>query len=433
MGTENTLTMQEVQERMKYLREVFEVVRLVDASSFQELTDDGMSKNCQCYSFWKRNHKCENCVSEYAIKEKAQKIKLEIIDSCIYQVIARYLVIDGREYSLEMLKRLDKEMMINSEECEAILSDMSGYTRKLYEDVLTKVYNRRYFEDKFRNISFNCGIAIIDLDDFKNYNDKYGHNAGDAILTHTARVIQENIRKTDSVIRYGGDEFLIILPDIDSKIMTEKLQQIQREINNEIIPEYEKIRISTSIGGVHTEDDETVGMAVSRADEYMYAAKKRKNTVVTDYNIKQFNTELDSDDMKPLILIIDDSDINRGILADILKNDYRIAEAAGGKEGLDMIDKYDREIAMVLLDIIMPEVDGYEVLRVMKEKEMLEDTPVVIISTDNSDQAVKRSYDMGATDYIARPFDARVVYRRVNNIVKLYLKQRKLLELLANS
>ena len=133
------------------------------------------------------------------------------------------------------------------------------------------------------------------------------------------------------------------------------------------------------------------------------------------------------------ILIVDDSDINRDILAEILQDDYQILEAHDGAEGIDMIERYGEQISLVLLDILMPEIDGFSVLSRMKEDNFLQDIPVIMISTEDSDETIRRAYDMGASDYISRPFDSRIVYRRVNNIIKLYLKQRRLMQLLAQN
>lgn len=132
---------------------------------------------------------------------------------------------------------------------------------------------------------------------------------------------------------------------------------------------------------------------------------------------------------KQKILIVDDSEINRSILSDILGDEYDIFEAADGVEAIDLIKKYNVEISAVLLDIIIPRKDGFEVLREMNRRGWIEQMPVIIISAETGSKQVEQAYNLGATDFISRPFDALIVHRRVVNTVLLYAKQRKLLKL----
>jgi len=123
--------------------------------------------------------------------------------------------------------------------------------------------------------------------------------------------------------------------------------------------------------------------------------------------------------------------MNRSILADILGSEYEILEAEDGLQGIDMLQKYLMEISVVLLDIVMPNMDGFEMLRVMNQRQWIESIPVIMISAENSPVQVEQAYDMGVTDFIRRPFDALIVHRRVVNTVLLYTKQKKLIGLVA--
>ena len=135
---------------------------------------------------------------------------------------------------------------------------------------------------------------------------------------------------------------------------------------------------------------------------------------------------------KPQILLVDDSAMNRAILAEILGGDYRIIEAENGKECMEKLQAEAADIALVLLDIIMPEMDGFEVLEAMNASHAIEDIPVIMISSDDSLATLRRSYDLGASDYVNRPFDAQIVHRRVTNTVKLYAKQRCLAQMVSD-
>ena len=135
---------------------------------------------------------------------------------------------------------------------------------------------------------------------------------------------------------------------------------------------------------------------------------------------------------KPQILLVDDSAMNRAILAEILRSDYRILEAENGQECMEKLRSRSADIALVLLDLIMPVMDGFEVLEAMNASHIIEDIPVIMISSDDSPASIRKSYDLGASDYVNRPFDAHIVRRRVTNTVKLYAKQRRLVQMVSD-
>ena len=134
---------------------------------------------------------------------------------------------------------------------------------------------------------------------------------------------------------------------------------------------------------------------------------------------------------KQTILIADDSEINRSILVDILGDEYDILEAEDGVQAVAAIRKHLAEIDLVLLDIVMPEMDGFEVLTVMNQQNWIEDLPVIMISAESAPAHMERAYNLGVTDFISRPFNALVVHRRVVNTTLLYAKQKKLVNLVA--
>lgn len=434
MNKQDQMTMQEAERKMESLREVFQVVRLVDGKMLMDrekrINAGDLSETCQCYSFWKKDKECENCSSLLALKEQTQKIKFEFLDLQVFQVISRYVEIDGRPYVMEMIQNLDESIQIDQEGYDKLISKLSGYNEKLYTDVLTGIYNRRFFEEKIKNMEDEAGIAVIDLDDFKLHNDTYGHSAGDAALITTANIIKKYIRKTDILIRYGGDEFLLIIPSIKKHIFEDKLKLIREKIHDTIVPKYEKMQLSVSIGGAIFREG-NIEDAIASADRQMYIAKNYKNMVVTEWdeNGKKKEENSASEKLKQQILIVDDSEINREILKEILKEDYRILEAANGEECLEQLERSGIGISLVLLDIVMPEMDGFEVLAAMNQNHWIEDIPVIMISSEDSDSYIRRAYEMGVSDYISRPFDAKIVYQRVLNMIKLYAKQRRLIHL----
>lgn len=422
------ITRQQAAEETKMLEKVFDVVRFLEGDFFEQMQDDprigvkiGM---CQCYDFWKKNKPCENCTSMKAYAEKKQKTKLEFLDADVFLVISRYLEIDDEACVMELVKHLENDTLIDTDGRDKLVGKLKGYQDKLYIDPVTGVYNRRYFEDEIRNMQNSAGVAMIDLDDFKLYNDIYGHDMGDQVLCIVADVIKNCIRKTDKLIRYGGDEFLLILSDMVRGTLRGKLLQIQEAIENATIPNCSRLKLTASIGGVISEDGQ-IDEAIAKADQLMYKAKDHKAQVITECDKTIFKKEKIQN--KPKILIVDDSEFNRAILKEILEETYEIIEADGGNEALHKIDEYGMKISLVLLDIIMPEKDGFEVLKYMEEERLISDIPVIIISSEDSANYIRRAYEMGVSDYINRPFDANIVYQRVSNTVKLYAKQRRLM------
>lgn len=436
MKNSSGMTMQQVQEKMNMLRDVFTVVRLLDVDSIANVhSGEGPGEEkekCSCYDYWQKKVPCKNCISAKCLCDKTRKTKLELIGSDVYQVTAEYLEIEGTPYVMELIEKLDDDTLIDSDGCERLVSKLSGYTDKLYRDALTGAYNRRYYEDEARKETTCAGVALIDLDDFKLYNDTYGHSAGDMALISAADAIRKCIRKTDRLIRFGGDEFIVIIDGVGSADLSARLRQIQTTIHAASVPGYSRIQMSASIGGV-VAANEPVENAFDRADKLMYQAKMKKNMVITENDIIEDRPEpvknCRGNDDRPQILIVDDAPVNRELLAGILGDRYRILQASEGEECINMLRRYENDIALVLIDMIMPKKDGFEVLVYMNRNHWIEDIPVIMISTDNSDDNVSRAYSLGVSDYISSPFDAKVVYNRVFNIIKLYSKQRRLVQL----
>ena len=382
MNKGTAMTQQESEVMIKELSKVFDVVRLLDEKTLEtgNITDvtDAKGFPCKCYSFWKKGNNCKNCTSRDAFRKKNEQLKLEYLDSNIYQVISKYVEIDGKPYVMELINVMNSDAVMDEDGRNELIKQLSGYNRELYTDALTGIYNRRYYEERIRNSNMSAGVAMIDLDDFKIYNDTFGHDAGDLVLTTVVGIIKDNIRRTDMLIRMGGDEFLLVMP-----------------------------------------------------------AKTCKNMVVTEHD-EQLNEQQESANnngskaYKYRILVVDDSEMNREILSEILSEEYDIIEADSGDTCIDMLRKYETGISLVLLDIVMPGMDGFGVLNYMNRHHYLEDIPVIMISSEDSTETVRRAYEMGVSDYINRPFDAGVVHRRVYNTIKLYAKQRRLITLITN-
>ena len=420
-------TLEEVKRLADGFRKLYDDARVFGVKDGRKVRADDTAG--ECYACLRNGYPCRKCVAAFALDEKREKCKIESFGRDIALITAQYMEIEGQPYVLETVQLLPDGSIMEPDEGEYLLAKMTGYNTKLYHDALTGVYNRRYYEDIARNMSGPSGVAIMDLDDFKVHNDTYGHHGGDIALEVVADVVKGNIRKCDSLIRFGGDEFLLILANMPEKTLKKKLEKIRDQVHAAVIHECPHLRVSVSIGGVAQGEHETMDSAVRRADRLLYHAKTTKNEVVVESDNTLSESVQTKNCVKPLILIVDDCDMNREILREILSSDYSIMEACGGEEALSMIHQFGTGISLVLLDIVMPGLDGFEVLSYMNQDHTIEDIPVIMISSEDSEAFIRRAYEMGASDYVSRPFDAKVVYRRVTNNIKLYAKQRRLIRM----
>ena len=234
MTNDTAMTKQESEVMIEQLKNVFEVVRLLDVDTLEmgnlKGVEDVDGFPCKCYDFWKKGTRCKNCTSREALQKKEKVLKLEYLNSNIYQVISKYIEIDGKPYVIELINAMKSDAIMDDDGRTELIKQLSGYNRELYTDALTGIYNRRYYEERIKNSDMTAGIAMIDLDDFKIYNDTFGHDADDLALTTVVGIVKANIRRTDMLIRMGGDEFLLVMPDITDQIFADKLKQIQEKI-----------------------------------------------------------------------------------------------------------------------------------------------------------------------------------------------------------
>ncbi len=431
MAVDEKMTARQAEKEIENFKKVFQAVRLFpvdEADRVRELCREEPD-SCSGCNFREMEQQCQNCIVQKAAAGCTERGKLEVFGGILYQLIVRYVEVGGKEYIMELIRRLDNEGSFGQLNYEKLVDLFVHYNDKLYKDAITDAFNRRYYEDEMKNREWTAGIALVDLDDFKLYNDTYGHNAGDMVLRTVTDVIRKNTRKSDYLVRFGGDEFLLVMPDITEKVFNKKLETIKTRVHEANIPGYTKLQISVSVGGTLCQN-EKIDEAVSRADHLMYQAKNNKNMVVTEQEELRLNQTGAMHKQK--ILVVDDSELNQEILITMLEDDFDIVVANNGMECLEILKQYGKEISIVLLDIVMPVMDGFEVLTHMNRNRWIEDIPVIMISSEESDTYIWKAFQLGVSDYISRPFDNRVVRQRVFNTIKLYAKQRRLINLVSD-
>ena len=399
---EVNLTGEEAAAEVARVAKTYPVVRLLSADQIKSEPNCLLAGDrCPCL----RQSSLEALADSDEVSEQL------LNDGVEYRARLRPLKVEGEPHVLLMVRPIDEQ--------EAAEEDL------VYTDVLTNVRNRRYYEEKLRSARMKAGVAVIDLDDFRVFNDTCGRHAGDLALGAVATAIRSGIRSTDELVRYGCDKFVAVMPNIPSDDFTRRLRQVSDAVHATIVPGHEYVSLTACVGGVRIHG-ETVDEGVGRAVQLLSRAKAKAGTVVTDADsIEAFQSE------KPLVLIVDDSEMNRAILNEMLKDEYCILEAANGRTALDMVDRYGDELSLVLLDIVMPGISGFEVLADLSRRSGIDNLPFIMISSEDSDDMVLRAYELGASDYINRPFDSRVVRRRVSNTIRLYAKQRRLTNLLS--
>ena len=282
----NKMTGQEAWILMENLKLAFDQVRLVDATVTTAIRvgEDGemVEEPYHCHRVWGREERCENCVSAKVLSTKDRISKFEFMGDDIYHVIAMYVEVEGQPFSIEMISQIVDEALLTGHGRNKIVESIVKHSKKLFADPVTKVYNRRYFEEQVRGRQEIGAVAMIDADNFKSINDSFGHHAGDLALQAIAAAILSCIREEDVVIRYGGDEFVLVFQQIPSNIFSERLEEIRKKVCQIVLSEYPEIHLSVSIGGVYGEgkvDDQIIA-----ADKLLYQAKDRKNSVCIELN-----------------------------------------------------------------------------------------------------------------------------------------------------
>lgn len=275
LGDVNSDQLEALLERLKG---IFDIVRLVDPESTKVLSlgKDGRLTEMPgtCHMVWNKSGRCENCISSKALARKESLNKIEFKDDQAYFVMAKYVEVGGRGCVLEMVSKLSDGRWLDMGGRRMLLDRGSNFDRSAFVDSLTGAYSRQYFECFLAESEQVEGVVMIDVDHFKEVNDRFGHLVGDKALQSVAQSILSNLRQTDVLVRYGGDEFLLLVPHI--RPGEHVIQRVREAAASARVEGYPELELSASVGGVCGVRPLTE--AIRQADEKMYQNKaERKN------------------------------------------------------------------------------------------------------------------------------------------------------------
>ena len=283
MATGEQYTIQQMRETLANLAPIFDVVRIVDPrdTAVLSLEEDGTIRRepYKCFQVWNKTCRCKNCTSMNGLVCGCQRTKYEFISNDVFYVVSRPLTLALEEGDLsvvlEIVSHVSDQLLLAEEDGKTIAQRLEELQEKLYRDDLTRAFNRRYLNEftflhRGRGrLSSRIGLILLDLRQFKAVNDTLGHLAGDKMLSQVADVLQAHVRSQDSVIRFGGDEFVAILTDCGEDIVLRKIEELRTAVT---------AVVSADFGYAYTDhftpDQACLSAMLDQADRRMYGEKR---------------------------------------------------------------------------------------------------------------------------------------------------------------
>ena len=281
------MTREEVKRMIRELERAFDIVRIVEAPSDKQCCIDDACQLVQepgrCFDVWNQEARCKHCVSMRALSKKRLSRKFEFVGEEVYMIQAMYVEIEDEPYVIEMIAHLSNDTMLSAWGDNNFVETISKYNRKLYLDPLTGAYNRQYYDEQLSALPGEYAVGYIDLDRFKDINDTWGHHAGDLALKAVVNAMQSCVRETDSVIRFGGDEFVLLFRNIPRDIFAIRLEKIRKVVSEIVFEEFPEMRLSISVGGYYGQG--TMDELVQNADALLYDAKANRDSVRLNFEV----------------------------------------------------------------------------------------------------------------------------------------------------
>jgi diguanylate cyclase (GGDEF)-like protein len=314
----------------------------------------------------------------------------------------------------------------------SLLKRTKNFEQMAFCDPLTGVYNRRFFDhqiqaelQRVQRYPAPISIAFIDIDRFKSINDTHGHHVGDIVLQGLAHLLQKHLRETDLLARFGGEEFVIVLPGVQGGEARKFIEAILEHTHAGPVAQYEgqAYHITFSAGVCEWLEGMPVAEWIRRADDAMYSAKQggRDRVVLYADDISAAVCEVSAatELRKKTVLIADDDRILRSILVSKLQHlPVQFLEAVDGEEAYGMIKA--QPVDLCILDGVMPRLDGYGMLERLKEEEaMPEELQILLLSGRSRDEDMFKGHQLGVNAFMNKPF----------SMVELEFKVKQMLEL----
>jgi two-component system, cell cycle response regulator len=348
--------------------------------------------------------------------ENKRETRIKAIESGADDFIEKPL--DLEEFVLRVKRQLNRKKL---------------FDQSVMIDELTKVYNRRFLNDSLdralkdiERSSTYFTIAVLDLDYFKKVNDTYGHIAGDEVLQTFARFLKEHLRGTDSVFRFGGEEFVILFPktnDTDAKSVLSRL--LEKFFNLPFMVHGNTFHVSFSAGVFMVLDEKMDSKTVMKiADQALYVAKENGRARVESAN--QLNLGAAKKTLH--VSIIDDDVIIRTMLSKILQNmefEFVELDICAYEDGMKFFDSGRHEVSgqhFLVLDGVMPVMDGTEVLQKVKGSRKRKQFHVLMLTGRKNEQDIARSLRLGADDYVTKPFSIQDLQARIYSFIQRITK-----------
>jgi two-component system cell cycle response regulator len=290
------------------------------------------------------------------------------------------------------------------------------------EDHLTGLPNRAAFHEAFRRANALAGrqsaplsIAFIDLDHFKRVNDAHGHAMGDEVLRRAARVIARSLRLSDLLVRWGGEEFVALLPNTDPEGAARAIEHAAEKFRSErFVAGDREFTLTFSAGVAPVQLDDSVDEAVARADYHLYLAKSTGRDRVVSQAIEMPR-------VKKKILIAEDDELVATLIRHRLSQEgFEVIHYSDGESVLRAISDNGRnpDLSLVILDVLLPEMDGFELLSRLRQKRTLAQVPIIVLTVMGSEEDVVRGLALGADDYVVKPFSPTELLARVHRLLK---------------
>lgn len=348
--------------------------------------------------------------------ENERQTRIKAIESGADDFIEKPL--DLEEFVLRVKRQLNRKKL---------------FDQSVMIDELTQVYNRRFLNDSLQRSlvdiersSTYFTVAVLDLDYFKKVNDTFGHIVGDKVLQTFAQFLKEHIRGTDSVFRYGGEEFVILFPRTNDTDVKNVLSRLLEKFFNTPFTENGKTFYVSFSAGVFMVLDEKMDSktVIQTADQALYFAKENGRARVESAN--QLNLGATKKTLH--VSLIDDDVIIRTMITKILQSmefEFVDLDICSYENGVKFFDSGRHEISgqhFLVLDGVMPVMDGTEVLQRVKSGRKRKQFHVLMLTGRKNEQDIARSLKLGADDYVTKPFSIQDLQARIYSFIQRITK-----------